>query len=56
MNKNEILRNYLDHIYFGNRLYGIQAAISIYFPGRTPDTLTDDDILDLVTRIHSPNI
>lgn len=56
LSKEAILRNYLDHIYFGNRIYGLQSAIDTYFPGQSPDTLTRDDILDLVTRIHSPNI
>jgi membrane peptidoglycan carboxypeptidase len=54
--KDEILRGYLNHIYFGNRIYGIRAAVSTYFPQKSIATLTDDDILDLITRIHSPNI
>lgn len=54
--KDEILRSYLDHIYFGNRIYGLQTALDIYFPTQDITTLTDDDILDIITRIHSPNI
>lgn len=54
-NKSKILRAYLDHIYFGNRIYGLQTAIDIYFPTKDITTLTDDD-LDIITRIHSPNI
>lgn len=54
--KDEILRNYLDNIYFGNRIYGLQTALDTYFGGKSIDTLTDDDILDIITRIHSPNI
>jgi penicillin-binding protein 1A len=30
--KEEILRKYLDNIYFGNRIYGLQGAIDVYFP------------------------
>lgn len=54
--KEEILRGYLDNIYFGNNTYGLQWALDLYFPWKTPEDLTKDDILDIITRIHSPNI
>jgi len=30
--KDEILRGYLDNIYFGNNIYGIRTALELYFP------------------------
>ncbi|MDD2694267.1 MAG: transglycosylase domain-containing protein [Candidatus Gracilibacteria bacterium] len=55
-NKEQILRKYLDSVYMGNGLYGIQSAIDVYFGGENPDTLTETEIVEIITRIHSPNI
>lgn len=55
-NKDEILRKYLDSVYMGNGLYGIQSAIDVYFWWKNPDTLTETEIVEIITRIHSPNI
>ena len=54
--KEEILRKYLDNIYFGNRIYGLQGAIDVYFPWKTLKDLTEDDILEIIVRIRTPNI
>lgn len=56
LNKEEILRKYLDNIYFWNRTYGIQAAIERYFPGKNIWSLNDDEILELITRIKYPHV
>lgn len=54
--KDEILRKYLNSVYMGNGLYGIQSAIDVYFWWKNPDTLTEAEIIEIITRIHSPNI
>lgn len=54
--KEEILRMYLDNIFFGYNTYGLAGAMELYFPHNTIDTLSDDDILDIITRIHTPSI
>ncbi len=54
--KESILRGYLDNIYFGNNTYGLSAAIDLYFDGKRIEDLTEDDMLDIITRIHTPNI
>lgn len=56
LEKDEILKRYLDTIYFWNKIYGLGSALASYFPGRSPEDLTEDEILDIITRIHSPNI
>lgn len=53
--KDEILRKYLDTIYMGNGIYGIQAAIDFYF-WKDIHELTDEEIIEIITRIHSPNL
>lgn len=54
--KDEILRKYLDSVYMGNNLYGIESALRIYFNGKDPEKLTEDEIIEIITRIHSPNL
>lgn len=54
--KQEILAKYLNSIYFGNTLYGIRSAISSYYPWQDMANLSVDDRIDIITRIHSPNI
>ncbi len=51
--KEEILRGYLDNIYFWNNTYWLRWAEDIYFRWAIS---TPDDTLDLITRINSPNI
>ncbi len=54
--KEELLRMYLDNVYFGNRIYGLQTAIDFYFPWKSETNLSKDEILDIITRIHTPSI
>ncbi len=54
--KDEVLHKYLDSLYFWNKIYGLWSALASYFPGRSYGDLTNDEILDIVTRIHSPNV
>jgi penicillin-binding protein 1C len=51
--KDEILRGYLDNIYFWNNIYWLAWAEDIYFQWKI---WTQDDILDIITRINSPNM
>lgn len=54
--KDDILRGYLDNIYFGNNTYGLQSALDLYFGWKTPKDLSQDNMLDIITRIRNPNI
>ena len=54
--KDEILRKYLDSIYLGNNLYGLESVLSVYFSNKDPATLTEIEIIEIITRIHSPNL
>lgn len=54
--KDEILRRYLNTVYMGNGIYGIYWAIELYFPGKTADTLSQSEIVEIITRIRNPNI
>jgi penicillin-binding protein 1C len=54
--KDEILKKYLNSLYFWNKIYWLGSALASYFPGRNPENITEDEILDLITRIRSPNI
>jgi len=51
--KKEILKMYVNSVYFGNQIQGITEASRLYF-GVAPDLLTDDQILQLLTTISSP--
>ncbi len=51
--KEDILRGYLDSIYFGSNTYGLASIERTFYNGKS---LSDDDILDIITRINSPNI
>jgi len=53
--KEYVLESYLNSIYFGNNIYGIQAAIQTFFGKNEIQTLTDEEILVLLTLIHSPS-
>ena len=54
--KEEILKKYLDSIYMGNGIYGIQWALDIYFPSEKISTLKDSSRLEIIARIKYPNI
>lgn len=54
--KEEILSKYLDTLYMGNGLYGIQSALDIYFYDRPIEKLSESDILEIITRIKYPNL
>lgn len=52
--KDQIFKNYLDSIYFGNRNYGIKAAMKAYFDKSHLETLTHDEIVFLLTLLRAP--
>lgn len=54
-NKEEILRKYLDSVYMGNGIYGVQGALYIYFPNEQISTLSDASLIEIITRIKYPN-
>ncbi|MGE3278481.1 MAG: transglycosylase domain-containing protein [Candidatus Altimarinota bacterium] len=54
--KEEILRKYLDTIYFGHRNYGIKAAMKSYFDKSHLETLTDEELITLLAIIRSPGV
>lgn len=51
--KEEILKMYVNSIYFGNQAQGLVEASKLYF-GTSPDFLTDGQTLQLLTTISSP--
>lgn len=51
--KNEILKMYVNSVYFGNQIQGITEASRLYF-GVAPDLLTDGQILQLLATISNP--
>lgn len=53
--KDEILRIYINSVYFGNGAYGIKAASNQYF-GVNPDKLTISQSATLVATVQSPNV
>jgi len=53
LSKNEILRRYLNSVYFGNGAYGVQAAAKTYF-GRSAAGLTLGQGAMLAALIRSP--
>lgn len=48
-NKNIILNNYLNNIYFWNNIYWLNTAINIYF-----EKLTEEEITLLISLLHNP--
>lgn len=52
--KNEILRLYMNQVYFGNRAYGIKAAAEVYF-GKSLDQLTISDSALLAGMLQRPS-
>lgn len=53
--KDDILRIYMNSVYFGNGAYGIKAASNQYF-GVDPDKLTISQSATLVATVQSPNV
>jgi penicillin-binding protein 1C len=53
--KEDILRKYLDNVYLWDGIYGIQAWSEIFFWKSNLENLNDDEIVEIITRIHSPN-
>ena len=53
--KEDILRKYLDNVYLWDSIYGIQAWSEVFFWKSNLENLNDDEIVDIITRIHSPN-
>ena len=51
--KDEILQMYVNSIYFGNQMQGLESASHGYF-GVDPQNLTDEQILQLLATINSP--
>jgi membrane peptidoglycan carboxypeptidase len=54
--KEEVLRSYIDSIYFGQRNYGIKAAMKAYFGKSHLETVTDEELVTLLTIIRSPGV
>lgn len=56
VSKEDILRAYLDNIYFGHRNYGIKAAMKSYFDKSHLETLTSSEVVTLLAIIRSPGV
>lgn len=54
--KEYIFRKYLDTIYFWNRTYGLETILETSYPWKNIEELSEDNILDIITRIKYPNI
>ncbi len=54
--KDYVLENYLNTIYFWNKIYGIGWAIETYFWKESLDDLTDEEITILISLLHTPSI
>ena len=52
--KDEILKNYLESIYFWNNLYWINSAIEVYFWKYDLNDLTDEEITLLLALLRNP--
>ena len=52
--KEDILKMYVNSVYFGNQAQGLSEASRLYF-NLSPDLLTKGQILQLLTTIHSPS-
>ena len=52
--KDEILKNYLENIYFWNNLYWINSAIEVYFWKYDLNDLTDEEITLLLALLRNP--
>lgn len=52
--KDEILLKYLDNLYFWNNLYWFQSAIEVYFWKENPESLSEKEIVFLISLIKYP--
>lgn len=54
LSKKDILRMYTNSIFFGNQTQGLTTASKLYFD-TTPQALTDQNIIQLISAIPSPS-
>jgi len=54
--KDEVLRHYLNRVYFGHRNYGLKAAMLSYFDKTHLETLTQAEIVTLLAILRSPGV
>ena len=54
--KDEVFRHYLDTIYFGQRNYGIKAAMKTYFDKSHLEVLSEEELITLLAIIRSPGV
>ncbi|GAB0174946.1 MAG: hypothetical protein HHAS10_08250 [Candidatus Altimarinota bacterium] len=54
--KDEILKKYLETVYMGNGIYGIPAAIENYFGNKDINSISDEAISEIITRLRYPNL
>lgn len=53
--KNQILTMYANTAYLGNQMQGLKEA-SYYYFGRTPEALSDDQVLSLLVTLNNPSV
>lgn len=53
--KEKILMMYINSVYFGNNIQGIEEASRYYFD-KSPEAMSDNEILELLATINSPSI
>lgn len=51
-----ILEKYLNTVYMGNHIYGVQAASEVYFDKKDIAALSPFEITTILTLIHNPSI
>ena len=54
--KTHILYMYLQDVYFGNQLYGLGAAMEVYFWKNKLQDLNEEEIVLLISLLHNPGI
>jgi membrane peptidoglycan carboxypeptidase len=52
--KEHILNIYYHDAYFGNQLYGVGAAIEVYFEKDSLEQLTQEEIVILLSLLNNP--
>lgn len=52
--KDEILIKYIDQVYLGHQIYGIQSGMETFFGKKSLATLTPAEIITLTALIHNP--
>ena len=55
LDKEEVLRRYLNQAYFGKQIYGLKSAAYVYFEKSNLDSLSDQEIITLISIIKSPH-